>query len=312
MKRQALTISLLLGASIGWAESPLRLMADTTVRAAQPDLGGGTLPQLGVGNGQLSYLQFSLAERPAGYGAEDLAQARLRLFVSRRVSAGRLTVRRTCQAIEEAALTWNLRAGVSCGGDSRQGEIPEAGQWLSIDVTSLVVSQLNGAAVGLELASEMGEAYFDSKENMASGQAAQLVLRYRSPRGPMGVEGLAGLPGPAGPMGPQGLQGPRGVRGDMGPLGPSMRVLWLSDRKECGGLETCLETVSCPITHMAISGGCGHRDLNDARRDVHVLWDGPFETRNAGGAEGWRCLIKNNRVTASRDFEVWVGCAERP
>jgi hypothetical protein len=312
MRGLAGKISLVLWVSIGWSESPLRLVEDTTVRAAQPDLAGGTLPQVGVGGGQVGYLQFSVAEMPVGYGPENVVEARLRLYVSRRVAAGRLTLRRTCQGFAEAELTWNQRGSVSCSGDVRQAEVPAAGQWLSVDVTQLVQVQLTGSAVGLELASELAEAYFDSKENMASGQAAQLVLRFRSPRGPAGPAGLAGPQGATGLMGPIGPQGPRGERGILGPMGPSMRFLWLSDRRECGGNDTCVDAVLCPSTHIAVSGGCGHRDLNGAIRDVHVLWDGPYEENGTNDPRGWRCMIKNNRALSGRDFEVWVGCAERP
>lgn len=291
-------------------ESPLRLTADTTVREAQPDLPGGNLPQLGVGRGSVAYLRYSLEEMPRQLGAGDLAEARLRLYVSRRLSAGRLAVRATCQEFAEASLTWRTRAGVTCAGDARAVDIAAAGQWVSLDVTALVAGRLGGAGLGFELSSEDGEAFFDSKENVASGQAAQLVLRFRSPRGPVGPAGPAGEAGLPGPIGLTGAAGRVGFEGPPGAVGPPMNVRWVSRRVTCGVFDVCTEEVACAADEVTVSGGCGHRDLNNANEDLLVLWDGPHFS--SGMVRGWQCRMNNSSVVATRQFEVWAGCAKKP
>lgn len=307
-------VGILLAANL-WGESPLRLTADTLLRQSQPDLPGGTLPQIGVGNGMVSYLRFSLAELPVQAAAENLAEARLRLYVNRRVASGRLAVREYCAEIQEVELTWRKRPVSACSSDSRGAEVPEAGQWLSVDVTPLVQGRLSGDALGFELSSEGAEAFFDSKENIASGQAAELVLRFRSPRGAPGPPGPAGLIGPSGPLGARGPEGPVGFIGSPGPTGPALDIRWTSRRTNCNGFVRCLATVSCESDERLVSGGCGHRDVNDATDGVVLLWQGPAlngsKNNRASVATGWTCHVLIS-ATSPRDYEAWAGCAKNP
>ncbi len=298
-----------------WGETPLRLTGDTTVRQAQPALSGGTLPQLGVGNGMMSYLQFSLQEVPAGYRNEDLAEARLRLYVNRRAAAGRLAVRGGCAPFSESILSWNSRGANPCSSDAGLADIAEAGQWVSVDVTSLVKGRLEEGSIALELSSAT-EAYFDSKENMASGQAAELVLRFRSPRGPAGPAGPAGPTGLRGPRGPAGAKGPPGRPGPEGVLGPAMQIRWTSLRGVCTPETRCEPKVLCEWNEIVVSGGCGHRDVNDAMDSIEVVWGGPELNGSRNNPEsraiGWRCILNNKDDFYSRSYEVWAGCARRP
>lgn len=314
--RKSIWLVSLLSCAVGMqGETPLRLTGDTTVRQAQPALPAGTLPQLGVGPATVSYLQFSLEESSAFHANEDLAEARLRLYVNRSSGPGVLAVRGGCLRFSERALTWNNRGNHLCQGEPTIVDIPGAGQWVSVDVTRLVEGRLGGSSVGFELSSEV-EAFFDSKENMASGQAAELLLRFRSPRGPAGPAGLAGPSGPIGLIGPTGVAGPQGRVGLPGPLGPAMQIRWASRRRVCEGATMCNFTLGCLETEVLVSGGCGHRDVNSATENIEIVWQGLELTGSRNDpnsvAYGWRCMVINTDSNDNRDYEIWAGCAKRP
>ncbi len=64
----------------------------------------------------------------------------------------------------------------------------------------------------------------------------------------------------------------------------------------------------CPADHpYLVSGGCGHRDANDAQTDITVNYTGPDP--NSVVVQAWRCLLTNG-APSSRAVLVYAICAQ--
>lgn len=310
--------ALLWTSSAAFSQIPLRLIADTTLRHSQPQAGGGTLGQLEVSSDALSYLEFGWEELPTYLTKLEFRSARLRVFVNRRNRAGRIWVKSICTGIAERNLTMWSRPTWECNGPQKQVVAPEAGQWMVVDVTEMLENRLREGALSFELSSSEAELWLDSKENTTTSQPPQLILEFDLPEGLRGPTGPAGPPGESGPVGPTGLTGPAGDPGAQGPRGPSPSngsIYWISKRMECGGLDRCTETLSCQAGETTIGGGCGHRDINSAANDIRVNYSGPIlegaREDSSSTVRGWRCTVKNLWISASRDYEIWLGCGRR-
>ncbi|MBL8232038.1 MAG: collagen-like protein [Bryobacterales bacterium] len=299
---------MILAGSTLHAQVPMRLIADTTLRTSQMDLPGGSLPQLNVSSGAASYLQFDWNEFPAHLTKDELVSARLRLYVNRVVSPATVTVAPTCTAISEASLTARTRPLWSCSEPRVTFPVTAAGQWVTVDVTTLLAGRVLTAPLTFELTAQSGDVYFDSKESVGTSQPPQLLLWFRSPAGPQGPAGPAGVRGPTGPQGIQGpagglgSPGPRGLPGPIGPLGPPLSITWRSLRFDTPNENPQTYSLSCPTGSFAVSGGCGHRNDNDVAHEVYV-------ENSAPTASGWTCRVYKFGFTLDSSAEIWVGCA---
>ncbi len=299
----------------GWGQVSLRLTDDTTLRTAQPGTPGGSLPQLAVNAGAVTYLEFDWDEYPAHRTKEDFAGARLWLYASRRTKEGSITVRPTCRGFAEATLTLDNRPVWNCTGPAVTVMAPAAGQWVTVDVTGMIENRVT-EALGLEISTVDADVVFDSKENMLTSQPPRLVVDLRpnvGPAGPQGPQGPRGTQGPMGPTGPPGERGITGIPGIPGPpLGP-YAVEWVHETNDLppgGNYDS--KTLRCP-RGVVIAGGCGRRTSGANGTHLRVLYNGPdiegSRLPEGSRVTGWRCHVINSAVATNLDYDIWVACA---
>jgi hypothetical protein len=215
-----------------------RLTDDALSSTSQPGSNFGASPQLIVanttGNVRQSYVKFDLSTLPAGTTGNQVAAARLSLFVSNVTGTGTMDLVRVTSSWNELTLT---ASNAPTTGAVVVGGIPAATGFLSLDVTALVKDWLNNVLPnnGVALLPGPGTTltvFMDSKENVATSHEPELVVTLigpagpqgapgpQGPSGPQGPGGPTGPSGPSGPQGPQGIQGPAGLPGPQGPPGP--------------------------------------------------------------------------------------------
>jgi hypothetical protein len=117
------------------------------------------------------------------------------------------------------------------------------------------------------------------------------------------------ITGPVGPQGPQGSQGP------VGPAGPSsLAGMFTSVRIDAnlnggsglGSVGYGSIDAYCPFDHpILVSGGCGHRDNNNAQTDLTVNYTGP----DPNGGQFWHCLMTVG-ATSSRAVVAYAICSK--
>lgn len=211
------------------------LVADAHVNTAQPQVNSGTISNLNVGGGYTALVQFDLSSLPAGTTAAQISKAVLRLYCNRVDTAGAVSLEPVNRAWGEYSVTYATLP--TLGSVAATAQVSQAGQYVTVDVTSLVQGWVTAPATnnGLALTSSTAVVEFDSKENDLTGHAAELDVTLTStgaagPAGPQGLQGATGavgpqgpqgIEGPAGPAGAQGLQGLAGPQGPQGPPGPS-------------------------------------------------------------------------------------------
>lgn len=222
----------MLAASLPIAAQTGTLTADTAVTSAHPATNYGTLSNLYVSGTSTALLRFDLGTLPASANAADVTRATLRLFINRINTPGVITVSPVGAAWNENAVT--AQTLPITGNAVEVFPVTDEGQFVTVDVTSLVQAWLTAPAknFGLALTASTADAVFDSKENDTTAHAAQLDVALSSgaagpigpvgPQGPKGdtgatgAQGLAGPQGQPGNLGPQGIQGPKGDKGDPG------------------------------------------------------------------------------------------------
>ncbi|MBL8232039.1 MAG: collagen-like protein [Bryobacterales bacterium] len=318
MHRMALILTFAAGTV--YAQTSMRLIADTTLRTTQIDATGGTLPQLAVSSTAITYLQFDWSEFPGHLTKNDFVSARLRLYVSRAATPGSISIAPVCDAIPEATLTMRTRPVWNCSQPRVSFDVTQAGQWVTIDVTSLLIDRLQAVPLSFELTATTADVSFDSKENVITSQPAQLIFDFRQPPGPQGPVGPAGPQGPEGLRGNTGMVGPQGAKGVQGPIGfigeqgLPVWLTWRSRRHEVDGYGNARVYLECFAGEFVVGGGCGHRDNNSAASEIKVNYSGPRirGSRLDVGSEviGWRCHLTNTSIS-KRDFEIWLACGRR-
>lgn len=205
------------------------LLQDTYVDTARSTTNYGTAGDLRVyksSTGTMrAFLKFNIATVPAGTTANDVKQARLRLWVnSSSTTLGAITMTPITSAWSESTIT-NTTSSSLTFGLPKHAELPISyiGQFVSIDVTDWVQAWLAGtlANQGFQIEASANTAtlslYFDSKESTITSHEPVIEIDLAT----VGPQGPAGSPGPAGPQGIQGLQGATGVTGATGAAGPA-------------------------------------------------------------------------------------------
>jgi hypothetical protein len=196
------------------------------------------------GNGRVrrSFLKFTLATLPPGTNANDVVQARLRLWVNdNSTAAGTITLSPVTAAWDEYLLK-DSSSGVLTLGLPKFSDLPvnSLSSFVSIDVTDWVRAWLSGTLTNEGIEIEPGatttlvDLAFDSKESNQTSHEPRLEVSLSrtgpvGPPGPQGIEGPKGAMGPTGPKGdaglvgitgPQGAPGAPGIPGPIGPAGP--------------------------------------------------------------------------------------------
>jgi hypothetical protein len=197
------------------------LTGDAHVSMTRSTTNFGTLANLYVGNGNTALLQFDLSTLPAGLTASQISHATLTVFVNRVNTSGTVSLSPVTSAWSEPAVTYATIPAI--GAPVNGFTATTAGQYVTLDVTSLVLGWVTAPATnfGLALTSTVANVLLDSKENDETGHAATLDITVTSmgATGPQGAQGPAGVPGTPGVPGIPGAAGPAGPIGPAGPAG---------------------------------------------------------------------------------------------
>ena len=191
------------------------LTGDAHVSLTRSTTNFGTLANLYVGNGNTALLQFDLSTLPAGLTSSQVAHATLTVFVNRVNTGGTVSLSPVTSAWSESAVTYATIPTIGAPVDGFSAAT--AGQYVTLDVTSLVQGWVTAPATnfGLALTSTAANVLLDSKENDETGHAASLDITITS-MGATGAQGPAGAPGI---QGTPGLNGAPGIAGATGPAG---------------------------------------------------------------------------------------------
>ena len=193
------------------------LTGDAHVSLTRSTTNFGTLANLYVGNGNTALLQFDLSTLPAGLTSSQVAHATLTVFVNRVNTGGTVSLSPVTSAWSESAVTYATIPTIAAPVEGFSAAT--AGQYVTLDVTSLVQGWVTAPATnfGLALTSTAANVLLDSKENDETGHAASLDITITS-MGATGAQGPAGAPGI---QGAPGLNGAPGIAGATGPAGPA-------------------------------------------------------------------------------------------
>jgi Collagen triple helix repeat (20 copies) len=200
------------------------LTGDAHVSLTRSTTNFGTLANLYVGNGNTALLQFDLSTLPAGLTSSQVAHATLTVFVNRVNTGGTVSLSPVTSAWSEPAVTYATIPTIGAPVDGFSAAT--AGQYVALDVTSLVQGWVTAPATnfGLALTSTAANVLLDSKENDETGHAASLDITITSmgatgAQGPAGTPGIQGAPGLNGAPGSAGATGPAGAAGANGTVG---------------------------------------------------------------------------------------------
>jgi hypothetical protein len=225
----AVSVSAFLTCSAAHATDVI-LTGDAHVSMTRSTTNLGTLANLYVGNGNTALLQFDLSALPAGLTASQVSHASLTVFVNRVNAGGAVNLSPVTSAWSESAVTYATIPAIGAPVNGFTAAI--AGQYVTLDVTSLVQGWVTAPATnfGLALTSTIANVLLDSKENDETGHAASLDVTITSMgaqglqgpagvQGPQGIQGLIGAPGIQGIPGTAGATGAQGIQGPVGPTG---------------------------------------------------------------------------------------------
>ena len=214
---------------------------DTYTNAGAPTTNYGSALAMSVTNAspeRRGYIRVSLSGLPAGVTLEQIASARLRLWVKSVTAAGRIDVYQVTGSWSETTLNAS-NAPPMDAAPSASFNVTTANvrRFIDIDITAALPGLLLQNN-GLALVSAGGRVEIDTRDIQATqpeqaSNAAHLEIELVGPAGPRGEQGpkgdpgaagatgAAGPPGAVGATGAQGATGPEGPAGPQGPAGPS-------------------------------------------------------------------------------------------
>ena len=300
----------------------LPLAADTHLSTTAPTMAFGTAATLNVGGGSTALLRFDTSALPAGMTADKLVKANLLLHVNRVGVPGSFEVQPAYSSWSESGTTAGSPPTLGGPGSGVGFAVATANQYVSVDITAMVKQWLNnpGANFGVALAAAAAtpgaQAFFDSKENTATGHSAMVdvVLADQGPRGLPGAKGDKGDKGDTGPTGATGAtgargatgpQGPQGIQGIQGPAG-AVALAYGQDTRSMPGNNYGYTNHYCPANWVVVGGGCGHRDYNSAQQDITVNYAGPNPDNPT---QSYRCSVHNNS-SSSRAIRSYIICLQ--
>lgn len=218
------------------------------------------------------YLRFNLTGLPAGLTLEQIASARLRLWMKSVTTNGRIDVYQLTSPWSEATLNASnaplMDAAPIASFNVSTGLVR---RYVDVDIRPAMAG-LMLANHGLALVSAGGRAEIDSKEIQSTqpeqaSNPAQIEIELIGPagaRGETGPKGDAGQTGATGATGPPGPAGATGSVGPVGPVGPAGAIGLPGPKGDQGppgapgvGIATLLGT-SCPagqsVTGISAAG----------------------------------------------------------
>lgn len=197
--RHALILALILLPAAAWAtDAPL--IGDAYISSANPSLNFGSLPNLTVGDGNVSLLQFDLSTLPSGVANTGILKATLQLYVNRVGTAGTMDVSPVESSWTESEVTYSTIPAI--GTPIGTGiAVSHAGEYVSFDVTAQVQKWIATPASSFGLAlSSTGLFYLDSKESTTTSHPAKLDITLAvAPQGDIFVQSSGYLNVAAGP-----------------------------------------------------------------------------------------------------------------
>jgi hypothetical protein len=219
----AVSLAAIFSCSVAHA-TEVALTGDAHVNLLRSTTNFGTLANLYVGNGFTSLLQFDLSTLPSGLTAGQISRATLTVFVNRVNSGGAVSLSPVTSAWNESAVTYATIPSIGTAINTFTAST--AGQYVTLDVTSLVQSWVTAPAtnLGVALTSTAANVLLDSKENDETGHAAKLDITITSSgatgaTGATGAAGIQGVQGLQGLLGATGAQGIQGITGSVGAIG---------------------------------------------------------------------------------------------
>lgn len=291
------------------------LAADAHVSSTAPGSNFAAAATLNVGGGSTALMRFDLSTLPAGTTAAKLIKATLVLYVNRVGIPGAVELQVVNGHWTESGVTAGTLPPLGGAGSGPSVAVPAAGQFVSVDVTAQAKQWISnpGANFGLALAPALAApatvAFFDSKENTATGHVARLdlTLADQGPQGLPGATGAKGDKGDRGDPGPQGAVGPRGATGATGATGPSgpVNLVYVRHTHTLAGNTWSGYSAVCPSGTYVVGGGCGHRDNNSAQDDIYVNYAGP---RPDYSTQIYQCNLRNTSGD-NRAIRIWAICA---
>ena len=156
---------------------------DAYTNTATPTTNLGTKPLLDVESGsQTTYIQFDLSASPSGYTSASIAKATLKLYVNAVTTAGSFNVDFVSGTWSEKTITADVAPAL---GTTIVSSVPltsaNVHDYILIDITPALGAWLDGTepndGIAL-LANSPLNSSFDSKENAANSQPAELDLVF--------------------------------------------------------------------------------------------------------------------------------------
>jgi hypothetical protein len=176
-----------------------------------------------------SFLKFSVGTLPSGTTANDVTQARLRLWVNNPTGTlGPITLTPVTSAWDESTIKNNNTGSMTFGTPKISDlSVNSTNAFISIDVTDWVKAWISGTLTneGFQIETATGTSNlsinFDSKESSLTSHepVLEIVLGTVGLQGPTGPQGTVGATGATGSQGIAGVTGPNGVTGPQGPGG---------------------------------------------------------------------------------------------
>lgn len=157
-----------------WAtDAPL--VGNASVGSGSPTRKFDCLPNLTVGEGNVTLIQFDLSTLPAGVSGPSILKATLTIFVNQVGRPGTLDVAPVQSSWSEPTVTHSTLPGIGLPIGAGVS-VDLADQYYSFDVTAQVQEWLAAPATnfGLALTSPSGLIYLDSKESTATSHPAKL------------------------------------------------------------------------------------------------------------------------------------------
>jgi Collagen triple helix repeat (20 copies) len=135
-----------------------------------------------------------------------------------------------------------------------------AGQYVTLDVTSLVQNWITTPATnfGVALSSGTANLLLDSKENDETAHPATLDITITS----TGAQGPQGIPGPIGPQGIQGVPGANGAQGPAGPAGANGAPGAPGANGTIGAVTNWSSTVAYQVGTVVFCASCSSGTAN--------------------------------------------------
>jgi hypothetical protein len=156
---------------------------DAYTNTATPTTNLGTKPLLDVESAsQTTYIQFDLSSIPSGYTSASIAKATLKLYVNAVTTAGSFNVDYVNGTWSEKTITADLAPAL---GTTIVSSVPltsaNVHDYIIIDITPALTAWLDGTQTndGIALVGNSPlNASFDSKENTANSQPAELDIVF--------------------------------------------------------------------------------------------------------------------------------------